>query len=145
MPVHLVDTSIWLRRAQPGADELDRRLRERYVHGELATCVPVALDVLLGPPDGAAYDDDYHMIWAPLTWLPLREQAVEHALVVQRELAHASPGNHRQPAIEFLVAACAEDAGDSVVLWHASPALEIICEHTGQRHEAESSLALQRA
>ena len=139
MPLYLADSSIWIRRTRPGAEELDARLRERYAHGEIATCVPVALEVLVGPRDGAAYDKDFNTIWAPLTWLPLREHAVERALVVQRELAHAKPGGHRGRPTGFLVAACAEDAGRDVVLWHWDLDLAMICEHTGQAHEAESS------
>jgi len=137
VPLYLVDSSIWIRRARLGAEELDARFRERYARGEIATCVPVALEVLVGPKDGAAYDADFHAIWAPLTWLPLREHAVERALVVQRELAHAVPGGHRRRPTGFLVAACAEDAGPEVVLWHWDLDLTVICEHTGQAHEAE--------
>lgn len=73
--------------------------------------MPVALEVLVGPGDGASYDTDFHAIWAPLTWLPLREHAVERALVVQRELAHAQPNGHRRRPSDFLIAACAEAAG----------------------------------
>lgn len=135
--LYLVDSSIWIRRARPGAEDLDARFRERYARGEIATCVPVALEVLVGPKGGAAYDADFHAIWAPLTWLPLREQAVERALVVQRELAHAQPGGNRRRPTDFLVAACAEDAGGDVVLWHWDRDLAVICEHTGQAQEAE--------
>lgn len=136
--LYLVDSSIWIRRARAGAEDLDARFRERYTRGEIATCVPVALEVLVGPKNGAAYDADFHAIWAPLTWLPLREQAVERALVVQRELAHAQPGGNRRRPTDFLVAACAEDAGGDVVLWHWDLDLAVICAHTGQAHEAES-------
>ena len=139
MPLYLVDSSIWIRRARPGAEELDARFRERYARGEIATCVPVALEVLVGPKDGAAYDADFDAIWAPLTWLPLRERAVERALVVQHQLAHIVPGGHRRRPTDFLVAACAEDAGGEVVLWHWDLDLTVICEHTGQAHEPESS------
>lgn len=137
MPLYLVDSSIWIRQAQPGAEDLAARFRERYARGEIATCVPVALEVLVGPKDGVAYDADFHAIWAPLTWLPLGEQAVERALVVQRELAHAQPSGHRRRPADFLVAACAEDAGEGVVLWHWDHDLSVICGHTGQPHESE--------
>ena len=138
MPLYLADSSIWIRRTRPGAEELDSRFRERYARGEIATCVPVALEVLVGPRDGVAYDTDFNTIWSPLEWLPLREHAVERALLVQRELAHARPGGHRRRPSDFLVAACAEDAGSDVVLWHWDRDLAVICGHTGQAQEAES-------
>lgn len=137
MPLYLADSSIWIGRARTGAEELDVRFRERYARGEIATCVPVALEVLVGPRDGDAYDADFNAIWAPLTWLPLRDHAVDRALVVQRELARAQPGGHRRRPTDFLVAACAEDAGRDVVLWHRDLDLAAICAHTGQAHEAE--------
>ena len=145
MTLYLADTSIWVRRTRPGAEELDERFRERYARGEIATCVPVALEVLVGPKDGAAYDADFANVWAPLTWLPLGEHAVERALVVQRELAHTNPGAHRRRPGDFLVAACAEAAGADVVLWHWDHDLAVICAHTGQPHESETGAPRQTA
>ncbi len=144
MPLYLVDSSIWIGRARHGGRQLDARFRERYARGEVATCVPIALEMLVGPENGAAYDADFQTIWAPLTWLPLSEATVERALLLQRELAHSQPEGHRRRPVDFLVAACAEDAGRDVVLWHADHDLAAICDHTGQRHEVELSRARTR-
>src|SRR5438093_1239368 len=89
----------------------------------------------------AAYDQDWEIVWKPLVWLPLREQATERALQVQRELAHTTAGAHRRRPIDYLIAACAEEAATDVVLWHWDSDLTIICEHTGQPHEPEHARA----
>ena len=91
--------------------------------------------ILTGPKDGEAYVRDWMTIWSQLQWLPLRERATGRALEVQSELALAAPGAHRHSVSHFLIAACAEDAGPEVVLWHWDPDLAAICEHTGQPHE----------
>jgi predicted nucleic acid-binding protein len=141
VPLYLVDSSIWIGRRRSGAGYLDELLTERFEDGLIATCVPVALEVLVGPPDGAAYDLDWEMVWSQLEWLPLTSAAAERALAVQRELAHQIAGAHRRPPIDFLVAACAEAAGPDVVLWHWDSDLTVVCEHTGQPHEAEHARA----
>ena len=64
---------------------------------------------------------------------------MERALEVQRTLAVASDGSHRRPAIDFLIAAAAEAAGDEVILWSFDRDLKVICEHTGQPGESEES------
>lgn len=137
MTLYLADSSIWICRPRPGSEGLDAIFRERYARGEIVTCVPVALEVLVGPADGTAYESDFEAVWTPLTWLPLHEHAVDRALAVQRELAQAQTGGHRRRPTDFLVAACAEDAGVDVVLWHRNPDLEMICAHTGQPHVSE--------
>lgn len=144
MPLYLADSSIWIGRRRPGAEYLDELFNDRYEDGEIATCVPIALEVLVGPPDAAAYDQDWEMVWKPLAWLPLREQASDRALQVQRELAHTTAGAHRRRPIDYLIAACAEEAEGEVVLWHWDSDLTIICEHTGQAHEPEHARARER-
>jgi predicted nucleic acid-binding protein len=101
----------------------------------------VALEVLVGPPDAASCDQNRELVWKPLVWLPLGEQATERALAVQRELAHTTAGAHRRRPIDYLIAACAEDAAGEVVLWHWDADLTIICGHTGQPHEPEHARA----
>lgn len=47
--------------------------------------------------------------------------------------------NHRRPAVDYLIAAAAELAGDDIVLWFFGKDLRVLCEHTGQPFEAEAS------
>lgn len=114
---------------------------ERLGRGEIATCVPVALEVLTGPGDGESYVRDWMTIWSQLQWLPMRERATGRALEVQSELALAERGAQRKSVVQYLIAACAEDAGRDVVLWHWDEELALICEHTGQPHEFEETRA----
>ncbi len=87
----------------------------------------------------ARYEELFLGLLEPLAWLPLDEGASRRALEVQRELAATSHGNHRRPAIDYLIAAIGELAGGEVVTWFFDHDLRLICEHTGQRIEAESS------
>jgi predicted nucleic acid-binding protein len=135
MTRYLADSSVWIGRRRPDAGDLSRLLVDRLRRSEVATCVPVAIEVLSGPSDGEAYVRDWTRLWSQLHWLPLRERATGRALEVQSELALAAPGAHRRSLSHFLIAACAEDAGPGVVLWHWDPDLAAICEHTGQPHE----------
>ena len=61
------------------------------------------------------------------------------AHVVQRELAAGSHGNHRRPAVDYLIAAIGEHAGRDAVTWFFDHDHRLICEQTGHRFEAESS------
>jgi predicted nucleic acid-binding protein len=141
VPLYLADSSTWIGRRRPRAEYLGEFFNDRNDDGEIATCVPVALVVLVGPPDAAAYDQDWELIWKPLVWLPLSEQATERALEVQRELAHTTTGAHRRRPIDYLIAACAEASAGEVVLWHWDSDLTIFCEHTGQPQEPDHARA----
>lgn len=135
MTLFLADSSIWSGRRRDDSGDLQHLFVERLGRGEIATCVPVALEVLTAAVDGEAYVRDWMTVWGQLRWLPLRERATGRALEVQSELALATPGAQRRSVSEFLIAACAEDAGPDVVLWHWDDDLAAICEHTGQPHE----------
>jgi predicted nucleic acid-binding protein len=69
---------------------------------------------------------------------PLTTRTGERALQVQRELAAGTPGSHRRPAADFLIAAVAEEGGADVSLWFFDNDLQVICEHTGQPYQAEA-------
>jgi predicted nucleic acid-binding protein len=141
--IYLADSSIWVGRRRTDAGELSSLFVDRLRRSEIATCVPVAIEVLSGPADGEAYVRDWTRLWSQLHWLPLRERATGRALEVQSELALSAPGAHRRSLSHFLIAACAEDAGSGVVLWHWDLDLAAICEHTGQPYElVQSSAAL---
>jgi predicted nucleic acid-binding protein len=137
MALYLADSSVWIGRRRPGAGDLPQRFLDRIRRGEIATCVPVALEVLVGAPDAVSYERDWDTVWKALFWLPLGQRAMRRALDVQRELACPGSGGHRRVAVSYLIAACAEDAGPDVVLWHADDDLAVICRHTGQPHEWE--------
>ncbi len=143
MSLFLVDSSIWIALQRGGPEYLAALVAKRYEADQLATCAPVALEVLVGPPDGRTYDEGWSSVWEPLRWLPLGDAAARRALLVQRELAHTTAGGHRRSALDYLIAACAEEAGRDVVLWHWDSDLTVICEHTGQPHESEHERARQ--
>lgn len=139
MPRYLADTSIWAWAQKAERPDIRERLAERYEAGEIVTCVPVVLEAMHGPRDGDRYKQRFDALFAPLKRLPLADASAERALEVQRELARASEGSHRRPAIDFLIAAVAEAAGPDVVLWCFDRDLRVICEHTGQPCEPEGS------
>jgi len=139
---YLTDSSIWIGQRRWAQTYLPLLLAERLQADEIAACIPVALEVLVGPPDGAAFDEDWDGIWSHLTWIPVTEKTVERSLELMRELAHTSAGAHRRRPIDYIVAACAEQsADDELVLWHWDNDLTVICEHAGIRHESEHQRA----
>ena len=105
-----------------------------------ADCAPIVLEVLGGAPDGETYSRDWDFVFSALDWLPLDDRASRRAVDVQRALAGKTRGAHRRPALDYLIAACAE-AADDIILWHWDHDLRIICEHTRQLHEAEHARA----
>lgn len=139
MPRYLADTSIWAWAERADRPDIKAKLAARYEAGEVVTCVPVILEAMHRPETTARYRERFDDLFAPLERVPLEGAAVERALQVQRELADASNGSHRRPAVDFLTAAAAEAAGPEVVLWCFDRDLRVICEHTGQPFEAEGS------
>lgn len=139
MPRYLADTSIWAWSQKSQRPDIRDKLAARYELGEVVTCVPVILEAMHRPESARGYRERFDGLFAPLARLPLENREVERALEVQRELAKASDGNHRRPAIDFLIAAVAEAAGPGIALWCFDRDLKVICEHTGQPHEAEES------
>lgn len=137
--MYLADSSIWAWAGKGSRPDIQAKLTSRYEVGEVATCVPVVLEAMHGPRTSAEYRDQLEAIFGPLERLPADDTVVERALEVQRELAERTDGNHRRPAIDFLIAAIAEAAGPEVILWCFDRDLEVICEHTGQPFEPESS------
>lgn len=141
VPIYLTDASIWRGvRKHPGS-HLPGLLADRIAADGVATCVPVALEVLTGAPDGRALDADWQAVWAHLRWLPVGDGEMSRALELLRELAHTTEGAHRRRPIDYVIAACAEAAGEQVVLWHWDRDLTVICDHVGIAHEAEHDRA----
>ena len=139
MPRYLADTSIWAWSQKAERPDIRGKLADRYEGGEVVTCVPVVLEAMHRPETGACYRERFDQLFAPLERLSLDDVGVERALEVQRDLARASDGSHRRPAIDFLIAAAAEAAGPDVVLWCFDRDLKVICKHTGQPVEPEES------
>ncbi len=144
MPVYLADSSVLVASRRNAEESLRERVAARFEAGVLATCVPVALEVLVGPRTAREYGEDWTAFWSRLVWIPLTEKATWRALEVQHGLVQITAGRHRRSAADYLIAACAEDAGEDVVLWHWDADLTAICEHTGQPHEPEHERARER-
>jgi predicted nucleic acid-binding protein len=139
VPLYLADSSIWAWANQGSRPDITQKLSERLERDEIATCVPVALEVMHRADTGGRYQELFDSLLAMLQWLDLDERASRRALDVQRELAGSGHGNHRRPAIDYLIAAVGELAAVDAVTWFFDRDLRVICEHTGQRFEAEST------
>jgi predicted nucleic acid-binding protein len=139
VPLYLADTSIWAWAQKDSRPDIREKLADRYEDGEIVTCVPVVLEAMHRPETSRQYRKRFEQVFAPLRRLPLENETAERALEVQRALAGGSNGNHRRPAIDFLIAAVAEAAGADVVLWCFDRDLRVIGEHTGQPCESEDS------
>ena len=83
-------------------------------------------------------EQHFKAVLDPLIWLALTEAASWRAMEVQRQLAAKSNGGHRRPAIDFLIAAIAEEH-DDVVLWAFDNDYTVISALTGQAAEIEVS------
>ncbi len=138
MPLYLADTSIWAWANTKARPDITEKLAGRLERGEICTCSPVALEVMHRADTSEKYANLFETLLEPLEWLPLTEHASDRAIVVQSELAATSHGNHRRPAVDFLIAATAE-LGDGVILWFFDKDLRVICEHTRQPIEPEES------
>ena len=144
MPRYLTDSSIWIAAHNRRGTYLPELLAERLERDEIATCVPVALEVLTGPPSGAVLDREWDALWKNLHWIPVTSTEQERALDLLRSLAHTTAGAHRRRPVDYLIAATAEAEqrlrGD-IVLWHWDSDLTVICDHAGIPHEAEHARA----
>lgn len=126
MPTFLADKSALTRReTRPEVREVVEPL---LVAGEIATCGIVDLELLYSARDRATY----RSLVEALRGMPrvaVDEATVDRALSVQAMLAERS--QHRAvPLPDLLVAACAEQAGLSVL--HYDGDFERIAELTGQ-------------
>lgn len=140
MQLYLADSSIWFGARRWRDSYLRALLAERSGVGEIATCAPVALEVLVGTPDADELERDWE-IWGTLVWLPMGGGVADRSVELMRGLAGTTRGAHRRRPIDYIVAACAEAAGGDVVLWHWDRDLTAICEFAGIRHEAEHERA----
>lgn len=134
----LADSSIWGWANSGKRPDIAEKLATRFEGDEVVTCPPIVLEVLHRARSGEEYEELFAALFEPLEWLPMGDRQSERAVEVQRELAQSTHGNHLRPAIDFLIAGVAEAAGDEFILWFFDKDLRVICEHTGQPHEAEA-------
>lgn len=139
MPTFLPDTSIWSWANTGRRPDIAAKLTERLERDEVATCHPVVIEYLHRARSGGEYEFLLTSLFDPLHWCELNRQVAARAFEVQRGMAFRKDGNHRRPAVDYLVAAAAELAGPDVVLWAFDRDLRVICEHTGQPHEIETA------
>ena len=135
--LYLADSSIWIGAQHRHAPSLPELLAQRLEADEIATCAPVALEVLTGPATGEELNQDWDATWRHLHWLPVTDEIMERALDLLLELAHTTAGAHRRRPSDYIVAACAEAAGAEVVLWHRDRDLAAICDYAHIPHEHE--------
>lgn len=138
MPRYLADTSIWAWSVKPQRPDIAKKLAERVAANEVVTCVPVALEVLHRADTSEKYAQIYKDLLEPLDWLTLTESAGWRAMDVQQLLAGKSNGAHRRPAIDFLVAAIAEEH-DDIIVWAFDNDYAVIASATNQAVEIEKS------
>jgi predicted nucleic acid-binding protein len=138
--LYLTDASIWIAARRRPESYLADLFAERLAAGEVATCAPVALEVLVGAPNAAELERDWE-IWGELHWLPIPSEALRRSVELMRQLARTTRGAHRRRPIDYLVAACAEAADEGTVLWHWDRDLKAICDFAGIAHEPEHDRA----
>ena len=139
MALYLADSSVWAWADKGSRPDIAAKLAARLDRQEIATCVPVVLEVMHKAETSSRYEELFDTLFEPLEWLRVGDLVAVRALEVQRGLAAASHRKHRRPALHYLIAAAAEIAGDGVTIWFFDNDLRVICEHTGQAFEAEAS------
>jgi predicted nucleic acid-binding protein len=126
VPTFLADKSALARRQTRA--EVREALDPLLLGGEIATCGIVDLEMLYSTTSPATYNALAEALQG-MPRVPLDETAVARALEVQAKLAERS--QHRAvPLPDLLVAACAENAGLTVLHYDAD--YERIAKLTGQ-------------
>ena len=125
MPLYLADTSAWHWSAH-----VPVRWADLLGKDELATAAPVELELLYSARGKRDYADLSFQL-GPLPHLELDGRASRAALNAQTALV--ARGEHRLPAVDFLVAALAEVNG--AVLLHYERHFDPIRRVTGQPME----------
>src|SRR5581483_5510362 len=90
--LYLTDSSIWIGARHHAGSYLPGLLAERIRADEVAVCIPIALEVLAGPPNAAALEEAWQVLWQNLRWLPVREAEMERARELLFELARTTAG-----------------------------------------------------
>ena len=115
MPTYLTDKSALARRQT--RPEVRKALDPLLLTGEVATCGIIDLEMLYSATSPATYKALAEALRG-IPRVPLEETTVERALEVQAKLAQRS--QHRAvPLPDLLIAACAEQAGLTVLHYDA--------------------------
>jgi len=109
--VYLADTSAWLRGAHP---LVKASFSEAILAGRIAIAPPVRLEALLTARDSLEFNRlDAEL--AALRSISVTRSVTDAARGAMRALAHEAPGYHRVRMPDYLIAACAQDAGIGVL------------------------------
>lgn len=103
----VVDTSAWVRQREP---QFRERWKATVRAGRVAMCPVVALEILTGARDQAAFDELDRAL-AALPQAPVTAAVCQAALHASRELG----GSRRLPAADYLIAAAAAERGFGVL------------------------------
>lgn len=141
MTRYLADTSVWAWAKRSRI--IEEKFRERLLRSELATTVPVALEILHSSRNGAEYEEDLAFLRS-LEWLGFTAETADRALEVQRALAQTTHGAHRIAPIDYLVVSIAENSGPNVIVWHVDRDLARLCDFVDQPHEHERVTSRRR-
>jgi predicted nucleic acid-binding protein len=116
--VVIADKSAWERASDPRCvASWTAALRA----GQIATCAPAAMEILYSARDARHFDDLDDALTA-LREVPLTRAVSEAARAAMRSLAHR--GHHRLPLPDYLIAACAQEAGLGVL--HEDTRFEVL-------------------
>jgi len=109
--VYLADTSALLRSSHPVVKD---SFGEAILAGRIAIAPPVRLEALLTARDALEFDRlDAEL--AALRSIPVTRSVTDAAHAAMRALAHGGSGHHRIRMPDYLIAACAQDAGIGVL------------------------------
>lgn len=122
---YLVDKSALARMHLP---TVGQRLGPLLARGEAATCAIIELEILYSARSVADYDAISQRRRLAYPWVAITEATFERALATQRQLA--TTGHHRVPIPDLLIAACAAQAGLTVL--HYDQDFDTIAAATGQ-------------
>ena len=125
MPLYLADTSAW-----QWSGRIAARWAELLARNEIATTAPVVLELLYSARGKREYEELSFQL-RRLPQLELDERVSDAALRAQSALA--ARGEHRLPAVDFLVAALAEV--NRATLLHYDRHFETIARVTKQPTE----------
>lgn len=107
----IADKSIWARsHRDPIRDEWAEALR----NGQIATCSVTVLELLYSARTSAEFEALEEELSA-LRVIPVTESICRAAIGAMRVMADHSDGFHRIPVPDYLIGACAQDAGLGVL------------------------------
>lgn len=107
----VVDTSAWSRAHHP---QVRARWRQALLTDRIRISPAVRFEILLSARDGESFDTLAERLSA-LRTAPLTLAVIRAAEDAMRTLAHRSAGAQRNPIVDYLVAAAAQEVGAAVL------------------------------